>query len=180
MNASSSECSSGCDSGWTLYFQPSSSSSDSSDGYGDADDDNDMLPYGIPGENGKKGGFHDEEEEEDLSMVSDASSGPPVHYEAPCRSTSPKARKDYKRLKMMNKQRGQGRDLRSTLLDDTASSPAVINNHYAWKGGADRILEGRRSAHQEQHHHLGFLHSRNNITATGGHDNQRNMKKKWR
>nr|KJB79460.1 hypothetical protein B456_013G051000 [Gossypium raimondii] len=85
MNFMASECSSGCESGWTNYLEQSFLSSNPS-----------KKKNGF-----KKSGFcdehreinrgkqkvdddvenDDEEEEEDLSMVSDASSGPPHFYE---------------------------------------------------------------------------------------------------
>ncbi|MBA0782642.1 hypothetical protein Gotri_000494 [Gossypium trilobum] len=85
MNFMASECSSGCESGWTNYLEQSFLSSNPS-----------KKKNGF-----KKSGFCDEhreinrgkqkvdddvendddEEEEDLSMVSDASSGPPHFYE---------------------------------------------------------------------------------------------------
>ncbi|OIW06891.1 hypothetical protein TanjilG_19540 [Lupinus angustifolius] len=65
MNALASEWSSGCESGWTLYLEHSYRGSDAS--YSDEfyEDHKD------------KGTKEQEYEEEDLSMVSDASSGPP-------------------------------------------------------------------------------------------------------
>ncbi|KAK8624880.1 hypothetical protein V6N13_089766 [Hibiscus sabdariffa] len=74
MNFIASECSSGCESGWTNYLEHSFLSANPS-----------------KKKNVKKSGFCDEhreirgkqkvDEEEDLSMVSDASSGPPHFYE---------------------------------------------------------------------------------------------------
>ncbi|KAJ6391252.1 hypothetical protein OIU77_025276 [Salix suchowensis] len=66
MNVSASEYSSGgCESGWTSYFDQSSNSKHQYQGFGGfADGEYTRL---------------EEEQEEDLSMVSDASSGPP-HY----------------------------------------------------------------------------------------------------
>ncbi|GFY85960.1 hypothetical protein Acr_04g0006980 [Actinidia rufa] len=65
MNISISECSSGCESGWTMYLDQSSNSGDhlqkSGCGYEAAN-------------------VEDYDEDEDLSMVSDASSGPP-HFQ---------------------------------------------------------------------------------------------------
>ncbi|KAE9589342.1 hypothetical protein Lalb_Chr21g0308011 [Lupinus albus] len=66
MNALASEWSSGCESGWTLYLEHSYRGSqfiDGSDGF------NEDHKY--------KGIKEEEYEEDDLSMVSDASSGPP-------------------------------------------------------------------------------------------------------
>ncbi|CAL0320723.1 unnamed protein product [Lupinus luteus] len=66
MNALASEWSSGCESGWTLYLEHSYRDSQfisGSDGFYEDHKD--------------KGTKEEEYEEEDLSMVSDASSGPP-------------------------------------------------------------------------------------------------------
>ncbi|KAK3000505.1 hypothetical protein RJ639_022313 [Escallonia herrerae] len=64
MNISTSECSSGCESGWTMYLDQSSNSGDRYRRTG--------------GEGGRSRGRNGNvgEEDEDLSMVSDASSGP--------------------------------------------------------------------------------------------------------
>lgn len=110
MVAADSECSSGCESGWTLYLE------------------NSFLPCC------KDNNFEDEKslkqkeeetEEEDLSMVSDASSGPPnfhqeeeyghkiingSHYYAPITNPKRQKAKDKKQKQI-------------SVLDDTASSP---------------------------------------------------------
>ncbi|XP_073005349.1 protein SOB FIVE-LIKE 5-like [Typha latifolia] len=120
----SSECSSGCQSGWTMYLEQS---------------------YEPPTSlHLKKGGSFEEEgeEEEDLSMVSDASSGPPhLHEEeqffcycngcgnanadgclcsfyAPSASASLAKSGGKKRRVESEKEKEL-----SSLLDDTASSP---------------------------------------------------------
>ncbi|WOK95450.1 hypothetical protein Cni_G04157 [Canna indica] len=62
----SSDCSSGCQSGWTMYLVQSS------------DEKNNSLYYNN-GASFREGGG--EEEEEDLSMISDASSGPRHFHE---------------------------------------------------------------------------------------------------
>ncbi|KAI4318438.1 hypothetical protein MLD38_032141 [Melastoma candidum] len=153
MNALSSECSSGCESGWTLYFDHSSSD----------DDEMRVKDWDLKKHEFGKKWFKDEdeqeEEEEDLSMVSDASSGPPIHYEAvegadeAPRSSLRPGHTDTKRQKKIK--RGGDEDFQS-LLDDTASSPA-ITNHCGWKHGVE-IRTGRRSTYQEQHYDE-LLHS---------------------
>lgn len=81
--ASSSECSSGCESGWTLYLEHSNSK------FSVGGNRKMSAFHHGQDQQGKKlnGKFFDEEEEddddnndEDLSMVSDASSGPP-HFD---------------------------------------------------------------------------------------------------
>ncbi|KAK4428678.1 hypothetical protein Salat_1167600 [Sesamum alatum] len=71
MNTSTSGCSSGCESGWTMYLDQLSNSTD---------------PYRRAFLHNYKGigeqiNREDDEEAEDLSMVSDASSGPPHLHE---------------------------------------------------------------------------------------------------
>lgn len=105
----SSECSSGCQSGWTAYFDHSSSAS---------------LPHPLLC---RKGASFDneeeeEEEEEDLSMVSDASSGPPHLHEdsdehSSCCLGLTRISTKKRRVEAEQQQRE-----RSPLLDDTASS----------------------------------------------------------
>ncbi|KAF8365102.1 hypothetical protein HHK36_032894 [Tetracentron sinense] len=108
MNGLPSECSSGCESGWTMYLVHSSLSAN---------------PFK------RGGGFVDEE---DLSMVSDASSGPPHFLEDEeywddatewfCSASSAAAlEKSSKRRKMDHRQQQQERH--PSFLDDTASSP---------------------------------------------------------
>ncbi|KAJ0025102.1 hypothetical protein Pint_08632 [Pistacia integerrima] len=66
MNLSSSQFSSGCESGWTSYLDQSSHSK------------NECYSFGgnVDEEYAQTGARVDHDEEEDLSMVSDASSGP--------------------------------------------------------------------------------------------------------
>lgn len=118
MNVLASECSSKCESGWTFYLEQSFVSPNAS----------------IKGNEfvNRKSGFCDEYEEEDLSMVSDASSGPQnLHeYEDHISSFCP-ASKDVKLLKnggrksqnVKQKRCSVEQDDQSSFLDDTASSP---------------------------------------------------------
>ncbi|KAL3634122.1 hypothetical protein CASFOL_021176 [Castilleja foliolosa] len=72
MNISSSEYSSGCESGWTMYLDQHSNS-----GYCNNNNNNNNQFVSKYEEK------HNGEEDEDLSMVSDASSGPPqFHYQS--------------------------------------------------------------------------------------------------
>ena len=124
----SSECSSGCQSGWTMYLDQS-------------DEPPTSLPFKVAASIEQEG---EEEEEEDLSMVSDASSGPPHfpeedenHYYShpntcyngngclfyastlPTASAAPLANNGGKRRRVEGKEQRES----SSPLDDTASSP---------------------------------------------------------
>ncbi|KAI8547018.1 hypothetical protein RHMOL_Rhmol07G0163500 [Rhododendron molle] len=59
-----SECSSGCESGWTLYLENSF-----------------LSPYPLKRRKTEKQSVSEDEEEEELSMVSDVSSGPLIFHE---------------------------------------------------------------------------------------------------
>ncbi|XP_042442736.1 protein SOB FIVE-LIKE 5-like [Zingiber officinale] len=113
----SSECSSGCQSGWTAYLDHSSCGSSLS------------LEY-------KKGDDSLEEvEEEDLSMVSDASSGPPHFLEQDelslrcinsrtCLEGNGLAKCGSAKKRRVEPEQ-QCQEHYSSLLDDTASSPLL-------------------------------------------------------
>ncbi|KAK9666536.1 hypothetical protein RND81_14G191800 [Saponaria officinalis] len=81
---SSSECSSGCDSGWTLYLQHSTSTSsyafnNTSFSPKKPKFEEQNLKYNNSNNNNDNGYYlYGDSQEEDLSMVSDASSGPPL------------------------------------------------------------------------------------------------------
>ncbi|OVA03967.1 hypothetical protein BVC80_459g7 [Macleaya cordata] len=119
MNSLASECSSGCESGWTMYLDNSSVSD-----Y--------PCKSGQFGEEYEQKIAKDENEaEEDLSMVSDASSGPPHFHEHEdyCNENgsfcSPSSvvkslKKSNKRQKIKQQQQQQQY---FSLMDDTASSP---------------------------------------------------------
>ncbi|XVF39791.1 hypothetical protein PTKIN_Ptkin01aG0060600 [Pterospermum kingtungense] len=128
MNVSGSQCGSGCESGWTLYLDQSSYSQTQYQKFdGDFDED-----YG-----GKGARFvvEDDDDEEDLSMVSDASSGPRHYCEdyeecldengsfcsAPA---APEPAKNSSKSKKKIKEHGSCSQQHS-YLDDTASSPAI-------------------------------------------------------
>ncbi|URE41120.1 hypothetical protein MUK42_13350 [Musa troglodytarum] len=113
----SSECSSGCQSGWTAYLDQSSYDSPQ------------PLVYNKAGYNKEE----EEEEEEDLSMVSDASSGPPhfheedepsfcyLHSSTCFEGVTPAAGSAKSGAKRKRVEPEQQRE-NSSLLDDTASS----------------------------------------------------------
>ncbi|KAL1540318.1 protein SOB FIVE-LIKE 2-like [Salvia divinorum] len=112
MNTSTSDCTSGCESGWTTYLLHPSSST------------NPYTRHTHQGKGANAHGHRDQEDEdnedEDLSMVSDASSGPPhLHGGAlprpPQQDEKQKSKPKETKLKKNKKQH-------SLCLDDTASS----------------------------------------------------------
>ncbi|CAI9763069.1 unnamed protein product [Fraxinus pennsylvanica] len=109
MNISNSECSSGCESGWTMYLDQLSNSTNH---YNRASDNYSYR---------EKGAYvYDGQEDENLSMVSDASSGPP-QFQDDCENyVSDEQKKNSNQKKKMKQKRGKQQNL---YLDDTASSP---------------------------------------------------------
>ncbi|KAH7834940.1 hypothetical protein Vadar_021134 [Vaccinium darrowii] len=116
-----SECSSGCESGWTLYLDQSF-----------------LSPYPLERRKTEKQSVsRDEDEgEEDLSMVSDASSGPRIFHKEECFGNADNGfcyRDDIDLTLVKNqgkKERNRGNRRREveeeddpSFLDDTASSP---------------------------------------------------------
>ncbi|KAJ6404963.1 hypothetical protein OIU84_013022 [Salix udensis] len=148
MNVSASEYSSGgCESGWTSYFDQSSNSKHQYQGFGGfADGEYTRL---------------EEEQEEDLSMVSDASSGPPHYGEDGGYGCDKLERKSQSK----KKSKEYGRSQQHSYLDDTASSPALgkkVNS----EGTAEHVLEfsqGFSATHfkgkSSLKKHLGFFQS---------------------
>ncbi|KAJ7966513.1 Angiogenin-2 like [Quillaja saponaria] len=119
MNISTSEygSGSGVESGWTLYLDQSSLSDYNFERAGGIAEQGDKVTRMA--------------EVEDLSMVSDASSGPP-HYsdngdecycESWCTCHSSSSSKLNKKTKKKQKVKEQSRIQHPSLLDDTASSP---------------------------------------------------------
>ncbi|KAH1164511.1 hypothetical protein AAZX31_01G227200 [Glycine max] len=114
MNALASQCSSGCESGWTLYLEHSFQLNHNASSH--------TTSQLFKDKQAKK----EEAEEEDLSMVSDASSGPP-HLHLPDAQdngsfySASKAANLGKRSKKRQKVK-ENQHLPS-FLDDTASSP---------------------------------------------------------
>ncbi|KAL2498144.1 hypothetical protein Adt_23694 [Abeliophyllum distichum] len=105
MNTSDSECPSGCESGWTMYFDQFSNYS-GRHGQGLARPIDEYYA---------KGAYANENTEgEDLSMVSDATSGPPIfeNYE-----------ESTVRRQTKSKQKKKTKEQQNLYLDDTASSP---------------------------------------------------------
>ncbi|XP_012448147.1 protein SOB FIVE-LIKE 5 isoform X2 [Gossypium raimondii] len=114
MNMSASQCGSGCESGWTLYLDQSSYSQKRCQKFSRS--------------------FRVEDEEQDLSMVSDASSGP-RHYcqdyeecldENGCFCSTPAPPEPAKKSsKNKKKIKEHGSNQQHSYLDDTASSPVI-------------------------------------------------------
>ncbi|THF93952.1 hypothetical protein TEA_017642 [Camellia sinensis var. sinensis] len=124
MNISTSECSSGCESGWTNYLDQSSYSAAEQFQKDGSEDCRYKLGANVE-ENG---------EDEDLSMVSDASSGPPHFQEDDgedcfdetgyfCYGSSvSKQPNKTKKEKKIKQQRGKQQ---FSCPDDTATSPIM-------------------------------------------------------
>ncbi|GMI89675.1 hypothetical protein like AT4G33800 [Hibiscus trionum] len=115
MNLSASQCGSGCESGWTFYLDQSSSSQTWCGG-------NFAEDYGV------KGARFVVEDEEGLSMVSDASSGPRHCYcqenGSFCSHPATTEQPDKKSSRNKNKiKEGCSNNQQHSCLDDTASSP---------------------------------------------------------
>ncbi|XP_009767741.1 protein SOB FIVE-LIKE 5 [Nicotiana tabacum] len=113
MNISASECTNECESGWTMYFDEFSYSADKCNGVKGRNNIHEI------GGRGKTVNVDDE----DLSMVSDASSGPPLFHEDeenghvfyPLVS-------EYTMAKQKRKIKEQSGKQHNLCLDDTASS----------------------------------------------------------
>ncbi|XP_057469046.1 protein SOB FIVE-LIKE 5-like [Actinidia eriantha] len=121
MNISTSECSSGCESGWTMYLDQSSNSIDQLQKSGCR-----YKPAHVED--------YEEDEDEDFSMVSDASSGPPHFQEDEdlfdesgyvCSSVSEQPNKRNTKKKITEQRSKQ----QNSNFDDTASSP--VKKHIA-------------------------------------------------
>ncbi|XP_057788117.1 protein SOB FIVE-LIKE 5-like isoform X2 [Salvia miltiorrhiza] len=164
------ECSSGCESGWTLYLQHSSISADAA----------------CYEETRTK--RSEDEEDEDLSMVSDASSGPPQLHEeevdkSGCSfyhySTTTVTQPLSKNIHLARKKNRDNRCRKlkvqehSSLLDDTASSPllydfcnktrsqASVENVVEYSQGYSSTQFEVRPPYQEEHYD--FLQSGNQL-----------------
>ncbi|KAK9044230.1 hypothetical protein V6N11_072545 [Hibiscus sabdariffa] len=168
-----SECSSGCESGWTNYLEQSFLSANPS-----------KKKNGF---NAKKSGFRDgnrenrgkqkvdDDEEEDLSMVSDASSGPPHFYEDNGyvnggnqlfhEYTAPQGVALNKNGGQRHRNKEQRRRLQVHEDDDTASSPffnySKNNNKQAAMGFSATHFEGGSNFQS----HFGFLQSSSSPSA---------------
>ncbi|XP_073128021.1 protein SOB FIVE-LIKE 5-like [Henckelia pumila] len=129
MNVSNSECSSGCESGWTMYLDQTSNSTDK------------YTRVLVKNVNPDQ-----EDDDEDLSMLSDASSGPPQFQEhenyargnnlqlfhGHIESSAPAGGNKKKSKQNKNKAKDQLMRIKrqeSFCLDDTATSP--LPHHFA-------------------------------------------------
>jgi hypothetical protein len=115
MEDVSSECSSGCQSGWTMYLDQSSYSN-------------------------QNHALDEEEEEEDLSMLSDASSGPSPLFHEEVNLHESRAlfyAKDYSKKSRLQSEK-QRKSSPNSYLDDTASSP--FYDHKFNNGAMDPAL----------------------------------------
>ncbi|KAJ8768909.1 hypothetical protein K2173_023904 [Erythroxylum novogranatense] len=198
MDVFASECSSDCESGWTLYLEQSLLSQDKPNKFVEA-----RSGFCGRGKNVQAV----EDEDEDLSMVSDASSGPPhfpedegyfnynnVHFYPAVKdnATTPLAKNCGRRQKQKKEHRR--REVNEELpscLDDTASSPAFnfSKRNFAYNSNqtsTESVLDcsqGFSATHFQgtsayQDHHFGFVHPapsenqfQNNQLSTGlAHD----------
>jgi len=118
MNALASQCSSGCESGWTLYLEHSFQLNHNAFSHASSQfigEDNDQYK--------DKKAKKEEAEEEDLSMVSDASSGPPHLPDAQDNASFYSASNSAKLGKRSRKrQKVKQYQHLPSFLDDTASS----------------------------------------------------------
>ena len=141
-NCLASECSDDCESGWTLYLEQSFLPHPNPKHRGNSTDFVDAKSTGFcrKGKSTKEDCEEEDEgegEEEDLSMVSDASSGPPHFHEDESHFNHDNgffypSRKDttllnnganYSQKKKEHRRHKQDQQMPS-FLDDTASSPA--------------------------------------------------------
>lgn len=119
MNTSSSDFTSGCESGWTQYFDKSSSSSSSQKSPQTCN-----MIYEDYFEQDKHNCY---EGCEDLSMVSDASSGPRPYNDEECFNHRNECSPETINKSSMKKNRnGKVREKSMTQLDDTASSHSKV------------------------------------------------------
>ncbi|KZV54528.1 hypothetical protein F511_01326 [Dorcoceras hygrometricum] len=146
MNAPNYECSSGCESGWTTYLDQTSYSTDKY---------TKVLSKNV----------NPDQEDEDLSMVSDASSGPPQFQEYENRaggmnlqlfhgyeSSMPENKRRSKQNKSKAKEQLRVKKQGSVCLDDTATSPLA---HFP-------EASSRRTNYEEAHRVLQIFHKREN------------------
>ncbi|OQU93054.1 uncharacterized protein LOC8054243 isoform X1 [Sorghum bicolor] len=148
MAAASSECSSGCQSGWTTYLDDHSSSYSCGTErfhHGKA-----RQPY-----------YCDYSEEEDLSMISDASSGPRQQSSAGGNDVegggaaaavhaSNAERRGRREETTAAARRQSKRAAAASLLEDTASSPAFFGYSKAMSSGEANGYGGADDAHMAE------------------------------
>ncbi|XP_038886134.1 uncharacterized protein LOC120076391 isoform X2 [Benincasa hispida] len=141
-NFSGSHCNnSGCESGWTMYFEESI---ETEGGFRRSE-----VDYGGGGK---------EEEEGDLSMISDASSGPMNGYYEE-NNYQPVRRNGGKSAAGKSKRKEEmGRRNQHSCLDDTASSPVFgLSNvremsPYRNEGLVENVKEFSQQTHSRKQH----------------------------
>ncbi|XP_065847399.1 protein SOB FIVE-LIKE 5-like [Euphorbia lathyris] len=164
MDMSASQCtSSGCESGWTLYLDQSSISKNQYHHH-HHHIDNARLED------------DEEEEEEDLSMVSDASSGPPHYSELDYGDYcfDPHNKKKIHKTKNKSKHTNQHQ---FSYLDDTASSHVFTKK----EASMENVLEfsqGFSATHfkgkSSLKNHFGFFKSEKPLSKeTGGYQGRK-------
>ncbi|XP_039137310.1 histone H3.v1-like [Dioscorea cayenensis subsp. rotundata] len=174
----SSECTSGCQSGWTMYLDHSF-------------DKQHHLPFLKPSshhlqeqvqaeeqEEEVEEEEEEEEEEEDLSMVSDASSGPPHHHgEEECHhhcyffSDGKRRRVEGEKQQQVS----QKQDL-SSFLDDTASSPLLTFSKTSFNSSMSLEFSSCFSATHFNRKSSPFIHSEKTSGCGGKEEGGKN---KW-
>ncbi|KAF0914243.1 hypothetical protein E2562_027809 [Oryza meyeriana var. granulata] len=143
MAAASSGCSSGCQSGWTTYLDDHSSySCGTARFHGKA-----HQPYYYCD-------YSEDAEEDDLSMISDASSGPRQQYSTgkdddAAAHANAAGRRGGRRMEPAARRHQSKLPAGASLLEDTASSPAffkytnasVEGKGYGYGGVASPVME---------------------------------------
>ncbi|KAI5655176.1 hypothetical protein M9H77_32363 [Catharanthus roseus] len=156
MNISTSECSSGCESGWTMYLDQFSSSSM------DQCNRRNNLPSIVDNNNNHFDVFKDEEEDdgeedEDLSMLSDASSGPPPLHFCQKEEQEDKEEEEKRNKNNRKKVKEQRKIMQQSLhLDDTASSSPVFNFSKNAVLENDKSFKDHDSGYSATHYKVSF------------------------
>nr|XP_017241783.1 PREDICTED: uncharacterized protein LOC108214343 isoform X1 [Daucus carota subsp. sativus] len=151
-NMSTSECSSGCESGWTAYLDHTSATT----AY--QYDQNQWRSIGLNVD-------QQNPETEDLSMVSDASSGPRCMQDGDRSSAYFSASASgLEQVKKKQKSKVKDKKLQDTHLVDTASSP-VAKNKFGHSTNQASMMQNQSSSATQQkgksglRKHFGFLKS---------------------
>ncbi|CAN1135642.1 Protein SOB FIVE-LIKE 5 [Linum perenne] len=162
---SGSQCSSsGCESGWTSYLEQSSFSQDYNyDGQHSFGGYNSNVNNIRVKQQHQADGDGDEEEE-DLSMVSDASSGPPTYCEEDEDSIQ---QKNTRKKKSSDSSRSSHQfNHQHQYLDDTASSPVLKGKKVNDNVKTDEFSQGFSATHlkgkasnSNKKKHFGFFRS---------------------
>ncbi|OAY39314.1 protein SOB FIVE-LIKE 5 isoform X2 [Manihot esculenta] len=161
MNAFASECTSGCESGWTLYleqsFLPPATAAAAHGGSRPVDGGKSSSGFWDKEKICNKEESDEEKEhddEEDLSMISDASSGPPHHFhEEDNYDNNGYYFPVFKDTTLINNGGKRSKEQVPSFLDDTASSPAFNlskNNNFSFmpnnQASVERTLDYSQAA----------------------------------